>query len=195
MKLADRLTLSRIVLAPIFFIFYTYFAPETGRMPVVASLAILWSLFVVMELTDLLDGWVARKKDGSSDFGKLFDPFADVLVHVTLFACFSRKLPEIPEWFLPLVIYREFGITFIRMLLLGRGVSMGARPGGKAKSFLYMLVSAASMLLLSFKSFSSSLEIKSVVSTSLSVLVYVSAAMAIVSFVDYFIQFKKLYRK
>jgi hypothetical protein len=58
-----------------------------------------------------------------------------------------------------------------------------------------MLVSAASMLLLSFKSFSSSLEIKSVVSTSLSVLVYVSAAMAIVSFVDYFIQFKKLYRK
>jgi CDP-diacylglycerol--glycerol-3-phosphate 3-phosphatidyltransferase len=194
MKLADRLTFARIALAPVFFIMYNILAFDAGRMPVVTNIVVLWILFAAIEITDLLDGWVARRKDGVSDFGKLFDPFADVLAHLTFFVCFSLSR-LLPAWFLPLVLYREFGVTFIRMLLSGKGISMGARPGGKAKSFFYMLVSAAALALVTLKSLALPLDATTAAATTLAVLTWIAAALSVLSFADYFVQFRKLYRR
>ena len=72
MTSADKLTMSRIVLSPVFFA--VYFIPVISKVP---SIITLWILFVAIELSDLLDGAVARSTKSVSSFGKLFDPFAE----------------------------------------------------------------------------------------------------------------------
>ena len=138
MTLADKVTASRLVLAPCFFAVYLFNgAPWT--------VPALWALFCVTELTDLIDGMVARSRKEVSDWGKLFDPFADTLVWLTFFLCFvvDRILPALP--FL-IILYREFAILFLRNLMLRKGVAMGARRGGKIKAFAYMFTGAAALL-------------------------------------------------
>ena len=133
MNLADRLTSSRLFLAPIFFIAYQW-GSALGQGP---ATALLWVLFVAMEISDLLDGKAARKQGTVSAFGKLFDPFADVIERMTYFVCFAFS-GIMPIWALLLILYREFAQLFLRMVLSGRGIAMGARPGGKLKAvFLY----------------------------------------------------------
>jgi CDP-diacylglycerol--glycerol-3-phosphate 3-phosphatidyltransferase len=135
--LADKVTASRLFFAPCFFVVYLF----DGIWTVPA----LWALFFIAEITDLIDGKVARSRKEVSDFGKLFDPFADTLVWLTFFLCFvtGRILPVIP--FL-IILYREFGILFLRNLMLRKGVAMGARRGGKIKAFAYMFTGIAALL-------------------------------------------------
>ncbi|MDR3123931.1 MAG: CDP-alcohol phosphatidyltransferase family protein [Treponema sp.] len=138
MTLADKVTASRLVFAPCFFAVYLFSAAPW-------TVPALWALFFVTELTDLIDGKVARKRNEASDFGKLFDPFADTLVWITFFLCFvaDRILPLI--LFL-IILYREFAILFLRNLMLRRGIAMGARRGGKIKAFAYMFTGISSLL-------------------------------------------------
>jgi CDP-diacylglycerol--glycerol-3-phosphate 3-phosphatidyltransferase len=139
MTLADKVTALRLVLAPCFFI--VYILPVGGHWIV----PVLWALFFITEITDLIDGKVARSRKEVSGFGKLFDPFADTLVWLTFFLCFvaDRILPVI--LFL-IILYREFGILFLRNLMLQKGVAMGARKGGKIKAFAYMFTGIAALL-------------------------------------------------
>lgn len=128
--------MARIVLAPVFFVFY--FLPEwTGFSPFV-SVVVMLPLLAFAEFTDFLDGFFARRRNEVSDFGKLFDPFADVLLHLTTFFCFvvSGYMP--PIVFL-LILYREFSMNFIRLLAVKQGVAIAARRGGKLKTVLYVV--------------------------------------------------------
>jgi CDP-diacylglycerol--glycerol-3-phosphate 3-phosphatidyltransferase len=133
MSIADKITLSRVFLAPLFFLLYRY--PLLEALPTVI---LLWLLFAVIELSDLVDGKIARSSSTVSDFGKLFDPFADVLARVSYFICFAFD-GIMPLWIFLIILYREFSILFLRMMLSGRGIAMGARPGGKLKAGLYMV--------------------------------------------------------
>ena len=107
MSLANRLTLFRVILAPLFFI--VYFLNTTWTVP------LLWVIFVISEITDMLDGMVARRLKQTSDLGKLFDPFADTLMQATCFLCFALDR-IIPAALFLVVLYREFGILFIRKI-------------------------------------------------------------------------------
>jgi CDP-diacylglycerol--glycerol-3-phosphate 3-phosphatidyltransferase len=151
MNVADRITTARIVLAPVFFALYNVYRlfprlPAAGYGPV----PFLWIVFIVAELTDMLDGMAARRRGEVSDFGKLYDPFADTLTQITLFFCFvwDGVLPALP--FL-LVLYREFGILFIRNLMLKRGVSQGARLGGKIKTVAYIAAAVLALCVSSLR--------------------------------------------
>ena len=142
MNLADKLTFSRIVFAPVFFALY--FLPKKLDLPPASSLwiiPILWLIFIVAEITDGLDGMAARKMGQTSDFGRLFDPFADTLLQLTLFLCFVLD-GLFPAALFLVVIYREFSILFIRNLMLKKGIAMGARLSGKAKTVLYIAACA-----------------------------------------------------
>ncbi|GHV84543.1 CDP-diacylglycerol--glycerol-3-phosphate 3-phosphatidyltransferase [Spirochaetia bacterium] len=141
MKAADKVTSIRIVLAPIFFALYAFTRPVYDTVTNSGhwwSVPVLWIILIVAELTDMLDGKIARKRGEVSDFGKFYDPFADTLTQITFFFCFvwDGILPLVP--FL-LVLYREFGILFIRNLMLKKGISMGARLGGKIKTVAYII--------------------------------------------------------
>ena len=110
----------------------------------------LWLIFIVSEITDLLDGIAARKYNASSDFGKLFDPFADTLMQLTCFLCFVMD-GVFPAILFLLVIYREFSVLFLRNLMLKKGATLGASMGGKIKTVTYIIAGGAALLTVSLQ--------------------------------------------
>jgi CDP-diacylglycerol--glycerol-3-phosphate 3-phosphatidyltransferase len=89
------------------------------------------------EFTDFLDGFYARKEKAVTDFGKLFDPFADVILHLTAMFCYVQS-GYMPMAFLLLIFIREYSMLFIRLMAVQKGVAIGARKGGKFKTVLYV---------------------------------------------------------
>jgi CDP-diacylglycerol--glycerol-3-phosphate 3-phosphatidyltransferase len=146
MTLADKVTSLRLVLAPLFFAVYLLpgWIPSWSGVLAPASVPVLWVLFVISEISDLFDGKIARARREVSDFGKLYDPFADTLVRITYFLCFVLD-GVLPAVLLALVLYREFGILFLRNLMLKKGIAMGARWGGKIKAVAYMAAGALAL--------------------------------------------------
>jgi CDP-diacylglycerol--glycerol-3-phosphate 3-phosphatidyltransferase len=189
MTKADKITLSRIILAPVFFLvyFYSVFSP-------VVSIVLLWILFIMIELSDYLDGKAARKYDEVSPFGKLFDPFADVIARVTYFVCFVAS-GIMPFWIFLVIIYREFGILFLRMLLSFKGIAMGARPGGKLKAVLYMTAGIVSLLYISIRDLQIFTSFQSGTQVAVTIIYILAVLVSVISFIDYFIQFKKSYSR
>ena len=186
MTKADKVTLSRIVLAPLFFILYRY-----PVFPSLVSTFLLWALFSVIEVSDFVDGKIARSSSEVSDFGKLFDPFADVLARITYFVCFAFS-GIMPLWVLLIILYREFGILFLRMMLSFKGIAMGARAGGKLKAGLYMLSGLLSLLLVTMENLSFGDSLLPALKTVVYVAYVAAGLVSAVSFVDYFVQFRKL---
>jgi CDP-diacylglycerol--glycerol-3-phosphate 3-phosphatidyltransferase len=137
MTLADKITSVRLMLVPVFCAIYLL----NGAWTVPA----LWAVFIIAEFTDLLDGKIARKRGESSDFGKLFDPFADTLVRITYFFLFVLD-GLLPAAGFIIVLWREFSILFVRNLMLRKGIAMGARWGGKVKAVAYMVAGVFSLL-------------------------------------------------
>jgi CDP-diacylglycerol--glycerol-3-phosphate 3-phosphatidyltransferase len=190
MTLADKLTASRIALAPLFFVAYRFWE----CLGPVSYVSILWALFAVIEVSDLLDGLAARRTGTVSDFGKLFDPYADVFARITYFVCFVLA-GLMPAWVFILVLYRELSINFLRMLLAQRGITMGARRGGKLKSATYMAAGAASMLYVSCSKLGLVADLLPPLFIAIYALYSLAALLAVLSFADYFVQYKKLTAK
>ena len=141
MKTSNKFTLTRIIVAPIFFIIY--FLPiwlkiPTGSIFSILTVCILIPLLAFAELTDYFDGYYARKHSEVSDFGKMFDPFADVFLHLSTFTCFvfSGYMPTV---LYILILYREFSQNFLRMVAANRGTAIAARKGGKLKTVFYVI--------------------------------------------------------
>lgn len=141
MKTSNKFTLARLVLAPV--LFFIYFIPEwthscSGSVLSVVSVCLMIPLLAFAELTDYYDGSYARKHNEVSDFGKMFDPFADVFLHMSMFTCFvfSGYMPVI---LYVLIFYREFGQNFLRMVAAKKGTAIAARKGGKLKTVFYVV--------------------------------------------------------
>ena len=149
MTLADKITSSRLVLAPIFFVIYLLpnFFPlnSSAIQSLILTIPVLWILFLASEISDLLDGIVARKRGEVSDFGKLFDPFADTLAKITYFLCFVID-GIFPSFLFLIVLYREFSVLFVRNLMLKKGIAMGARMSGKVKTVTYFIAGTLALL-------------------------------------------------
>lgn len=137
MNLPNRLTVTRLVLAPVFFL--CFFLPDiVVSFNAVAYAVVLTVLYAVMELTDLLDGKIARSRHLVTDLGKVLDPFADVICHLTFFTCLM-VCGIMPVWAFIFILWREFAQSFTRMLMMGKGKAMAANIFGKAKTCLYAL--------------------------------------------------------
>jgi len=198
MNFADRLTLLRIILAPVFFIEYmllkTYQKELTGYM--IWLIALLWIIAIVAELTDMFDGMAARHYSLTSDFGKLFDPFADTLVQVTAFFCFVLD-GILPAFLFLVVLYREFGILLIRNLMLKKGITMGARMSGKVKTITYIIAGTIAMLYASIIRLSELEFLQPVVKNAYMVKIAaiavfsLSVLFSVLSFFDYLIVYRK----
>lgn len=95
-------------------------------------------LLALFELTDYLDGHYARKHGEVSDFGKLFDPFADVILNLTVFMC-AVSSNYMPIVLFALILYREFSQSFLRMVAVKHGIAIAAKKGGKFKTVFYII--------------------------------------------------------
>ena len=190
MKIADIFTLIRIVLAPVFLI--VYFIPEWFGFGNVLSVWILLPLIIFAEFTDFLDGYFARKTNQVSDFGKLFDPFADVFLHLTVFFCYTLS-GYISPFIMLFFAYREFGMLFVRLLAAKKGVAIGARKGGKFKTVLYVVAGFFSLFLECAKRLGYSLP------ENLMYIGYIFYIMGLiasyVSFIDYLVNFIPVIKK
>jgi CDP-diacylglycerol--glycerol-3-phosphate 3-phosphatidyltransferase len=192
MSLANKLTFFRIILAPVFFIIYLLprFMPSWFVDGMIWTVPVLWLIFIVSEVTDLLDGMAARKRNEISDFGKLFDPFADTLTQITFFLCFAID-GIIPVIFLLLVIYREFSVLFIRNLMLKKGVTLGARMSGKIKTVSYIVAGSAALLTASLQRLSIFDFLLPFFKIGTIIIFTISVTISILSFIDYFLIYRK----
>ena len=125
MTLPNKLTVSRIILTFVFMAFlYT---------PGVQAKTIALFIFLLAALTDALDGYIAKKNNQITDFGRLMDPVADkILVLAALLAFVERGV--IPAWIVVLIIFREVTVTGLRVLALTKGRVIQADRGGKGKT-------------------------------------------------------------
>jgi CDP-diacylglycerol--glycerol-3-phosphate 3-phosphatidyltransferase len=195
MQTATKLTFCRIFCAPVFFVIY--FLPEWLKgfpsLPAV-SVFLMIPLLAFAEFTDYLDGKYARSHNQVSDFGKVFDPFADVFLNVTVFFCLvlSGYMPAI---ILLLIIYRELSMTFIRLVAIHEGVAIGARKGGKTKTVLYIVSSfftlgiESALRLGLFTQGDSPIKTGKIISLGLFI---ICLALSYISFADYLVAFRSV---
>ena len=128
-NLANILTMVRLLLVPVFGVLLAH---DGGDSTLWRSLAA--AVFVVANITDTLDGKVARSRNLVTDFGKIADPIADKALMGTALVILS-VLGELPWWVTVVILTRELGITLLRFWVLKYGV-IAASQGGKLKTFL-----------------------------------------------------------
>ncbi|HBJ79059.1 MULTISPECIES: CDP-diacylglycerol--glycerol-3-phosphate 3-phosphatidyltransferase [Fusobacterium] len=134
MNLPNKLTFIRLVLA----VPFIYFLQESNAEGFVYRM-IAFALFVVASLTDFFDGYLARKYNLVTDFGKFMDPLADKILVISALVLFV-ELRYIPAWMSIIVIAREFLISGIRMLAAAKGEVIPAGKLGKYKTTSQMIV-------------------------------------------------------
>ncbi len=189
MNLANFLTALRIMLSPVFLIIF--FIPVwTGGAFEAGSVYLIWIIFLIMEFSDLFDGMAARASNQVSDFGKLFDPFADVFSRLTYFLCFVG-LGIMPVWVFAIIIYREISILFFRILVMKKGIAMGARMGGKLKAWAYAFAGIGGLIFVSIERLGIFSEIIDALRSVTLVLFILAGIASLVSLLDYLIYMKK----
>ena len=183
MNLPNKLTITRLVLAPVFFV--VFFLPEliSSVNPAVYS-AVLVLMYALMELTDLLDGKIARGRGLVTDLGKVLDPFSDVICHLTFFTCLLA-VGIMPVWAFVLILWREFTQSFTRMLMMGKGKAMAANIFGKAKTVLYAFTCVCGFALRICIMMGADADFLSVSGTVLNVLFGLAAFASVMSYVIY----------
>ena len=182
MNLPNTVTAVRIALAPVFFFFFLL--PRWTAFSPLASVIFLWLLFGAIELTDLLDGSLARRLGQTSDTGKLLDPFADSLSRLTYFLCFAAA-GLMPLWIFLILLYRDLGVSFIRLMMARKGVYMGARLSGKVKAWVYAVAGIAGLFVLTVRAVPSFGHIAPASDAASFGVFALCAAVAVWSFLDY----------
>lgn len=163
MNLANRLTMLRIILVPVFLFFIA--------IKVKYGIYFATAIFIVAALTDTLDGYVARKRNQITKFGKFMDPLADKLI-VTAALVSLVELKQLSSWVVMIIIAREFAITGLRAVAAGEGVIIAASKWGKAKTVTQIIAIIAALM-----------EIKYSM-----VLIVIALIITIISGVDYIIK-------
>ena len=150
LNIANILTGFRIVLVPAVLVFLWLVKPESREVnwleltPVSPQglnrlfCVLAGVLFVLASLTDLLDGWLARKYQLVTNLGKLLDPLADkILVLGTM--VMLVELNRLPGWMVVVILARELAITSLRSIVSSEGIVISASQLGKYKTFFQVL--------------------------------------------------------
>lgn len=123
------LTVVRIILVPVYVV-ALFIGPDQFSWRLAATI-----IFTLAMLTDLADGYIARRYNLITDFGKLWDPIADKALTGAAFISLSILHADPVLWVITIVILvREWGITLVRERLKKYGTVMAANKGGKAKT-------------------------------------------------------------
>ncbi|MCK9176487.1 MAG: CDP-diacylglycerol--glycerol-3-phosphate 3-phosphatidyltransferase [Clostridiales bacterium] len=143
MNIANKLTLSRIVMIPFILFFllplpYCEACAFSGFIVSTPGRVIAFMLFILAAMTDLLDGMLARKQGIVSNFGKLVDPIADKLLVLSVFTAFVQ-LNRISTYVIVLIAAREFIVTGIRMVAVEHGLVIAASWFGKVKTVFQII--------------------------------------------------------
>jgi CDP-diacylglycerol--glycerol-3-phosphate 3-phosphatidyltransferase len=129
-NIPNALTMARVVMIPVVLWFVT---TGTPRDAVIAA----W-LYGATAVTDLLDGYLARKRNLVSVFGKFMDPLADKLLVMALLIYLTR-MGRIAPWIVVVLLSREITVTGLRSIASSEGVVIAAGESGKWKTALQLV--------------------------------------------------------
>jgi CDP-diacylglycerol---glycerol-3-phosphate 3-phosphatidyltransferase len=170
LNLPTLLTLSRIVLIPVF-VFSVYLHPIFGAL-----------VFSIASLTDFLDGYFARRSGDITKFGIILDPIADKFLVISALIVLV-DMERLAAWIAIIIVVREFLVTGLRVVALSKDIIIPAELGGKIKTGVQ--IAAVLCLILNRSLFNINLYDIGIV------LVWLALLLSIVSGVKYTISFGK----
>ncbi|CDR33853.1 CDP-diacylglycerol--glycerol-3-phosphate 3-phosphatidyltransferase [Criblamydia sequanensis] len=144
MTLANYLTLLRVILSPLFLIIYLWhdsFNLNLASLPYALLLVV-----AVLEFSDFLDGYLARKYGEVTDLGKILDPMADSVSRFAVFLAFTQEPVSLPVIYVFALAWRDSIVSTLRTICALKGFALAARLSGKAKA----LIQAISAILIIF---------------------------------------------
>jgi len=171
-NLPNTISLIRIGVIPI--LFYLLFSPGPRASLVLAI------LFVAAALTDLLDGYIARRYRIVTTMGKFLDPIADKLI-VNTGMILMIPIGRIPAWIVAIIIIRDFAVDGIRNIASSEGMIIQASPLGKRKTLCQIF--AVSALMIHYPFFGIDAH------TVGMVILYIALILTVISGIDYFMKF------
>ena len=130
MNLPNKLTLLRILLILVFIIIM--------MLNITNHYLIACVIFIVASITDALDGYIARKNNLVTDFGKFMDPLADKLLVISALICMIES-HLVAGWMVIIIVARELTVSILRAIAAADGKIIAASGGGKIKTISQML--------------------------------------------------------
>ena len=138
MNLPNKLTLFRIILVPIMVI-VSFFDIPGSFLGISTTMWIMELIFIIASITDKLDGYLARKNNQVTNFGKFLDPIADKILVVAAMILFV-EMGRLPAWIPIIVIFREFAVSGYRLIAVqNSGKVIAANIWGKLKNVTQMI--------------------------------------------------------
>ncbi|WP_156289125.1 CDP-diacylglycerol--glycerol-3-phosphate 3-phosphatidyltransferase [Oceanobacillus salinisoli] len=183
MNLPNKLTLSRILLIPIFILLlsfpFNWGAWNIGETELPITHFITALIFIIASATDWVDGYYARKYNLVTNLGKFLDPLADKLL-VSAALILLIEIGFAPAWVVIIIISREFAVTGLRLVAAGEGIVLAAGSMGKIKTATQM-IAIAILLLHNFPFSYVGLPVGTI-------MLYVALFFTVLSGFDYFIK-------
>ncbi len=178
---ANVVTMIRVALVPVWLLVAELCVPS----PTEVSLPCLGVaiLYMVISLTDKLDGYLARSRNEVTAFGKFLDPIADKLA-VVVALCFLLEVGDVSAWVLLVIVSREFLVSGLRMVVASDGVVVAASNLGKWKTAVTMVAICG---LLVVRALPPTFAVASVAHTVFHILLWIAVALTAWSGVDYFV--------
>lgn len=188
LNLPNKLTLSRLVLAPLFALLLLM----PSRSAHVAALA----LYMLLALTDLYDGWLARRTGIVTSFGKFMDPLADkVLVSLALIVFLAKGYPFVPAHLVLLIVGREFLVTGLRSLSGFQGVILVPSLLGKTKTMMQSLFVLATLTVVVLREYRGASPAQGAANPYLLALIWAVTIITLISGLLYFVGTREVVRR
>ncbi|NLZ69821.1 MAG: CDP-diacylglycerol--glycerol-3-phosphate 3-phosphatidyltransferase [Clostridiaceae bacterium] len=193
----NKLSLSRILLTPFMALFMVpisryYSTGGWNRFVAREGLIIALLIFIIGAVTDFFDGHLARKSGVVTNTGKLLDPIADKILILTAMAGFVQ-LGEIHTFIFMLVLLREFGVTFLRLVAVERGQVIAASKAGKWKTGLQIAMIIVLFLKLILRAYAAPALLVTIFAYAATILLILTVLVATVSGVEYFIRNRQVW--
>ncbi len=176
MNLANRLTLIRIILVPVFMLFLLN--------KITYGEYISAGVFILAALTDSLDGYVARKHNQVTKLGKLMDPIADKLL-ITAALISLVQMGKLSAWIAMVIIAREFVVTGLRSIAASEGQVIAASIWGKLKT-ISQIVAIVAIIIDNFPFHYLNIPFDEIA-------IWVAVALTVLSMVDYLYKGRKIF--
>ena len=173
MNVPNTLTVLRVIMIPFFVLFMLGDITSVDKY-------IALGIFIAASLTDTLDGYLARKNNQVTNFGKFMDPLADKLLVCSALICLTG-LGRIPSYMVVIIIAREFTISGFRLIAADNGIVIAASWWGKAKTISQMI-----MIILLVADFGGVFDMIG------QVMIYLALVLTVVSLVDYIAKNKQV---
>ncbi len=178
MNLPNKLTVARVIMIPFFVVFMlcdlTEYIGGAGKY-------IALAIFCVASATDWLDGYIARKNNLVTNFGKFMDPLADKLLVCSAMICLVDN-GQLAAWMVIIIISREFIISGFRLIAADNGVVIAASYWGKFKTVFQMFMII--LLILNIQN-----DIYKMVAL---VVTWIAVILTVVSLIDYLVKNKSV---